>query len=241
MRLSSVLPVLALASALALAGCVKDEPVTEAATDEDAAEPTPPPTPSPAPTTPPPSSPPPSSPPPASSSPPPADEQAPPHPPPTPRVEVFAWNGSITGAGAGASTPAGASVCCVSVAPVNENADQTFDVDVALQGIVVEVVWTDAAFDLDLLVTAPDYDVAPAPPEPYTGHRWEALGGAPGQPEGHTTIAITEAEALALLGTWNMHVSAKGPANAASFALYVSLFYDEAPASDYTAVPSGNP
>lgn len=237
MRLSNVLVVLALASALVLAGCIKGDPVTEAAAEEDTAEPTPPAAGSPTPTTPP-SSPPPSSPPPASPSPPPADGQPPPLPPPPPRVEVFAWNGSITGAGAAASTPAGASVCCVSVAPVNENTDQSFDVATALRGIVVEIVWTDEAFDLDLLVTAPDYDATPAPPQPYTGRRWEALGGAPGQPEGHSTIAITDADALALLGTWKALVSAKGPANAATFTLYVSLFYDEAPASDYSAASS---
>ncbi|HET6405083.1 MAG TPA: hypothetical protein VFH78_10585, partial [Candidatus Thermoplasmatota archaeon] len=158
-----------------------------------------------------------------------------PAPAPAPRVEVLSWAGSITGAGASASTPAGA-LCCAQVAPAGENADVAFAVVEGLKGIVVELVWTHEQFDLDLIVAAADYDpMTPAPPQPYTGHRWVAAGGAPGQPEGRATVLVTEAEALAILGDWTLHVNAKGPAHEVPFTLFVSLFYDQAPAADYTA------
>lgn len=243
MRSPRVLPILALAIALLVAGCIKEEPIAEAATEDTDADPSGPTVVAPTPTTPPPSSPPPASTPPPATSPPPAATQPAPTPAPAPRVEVLAWNGSMTGLGAGAQAPPpGPSFCCAQVAPTAENADVEFTVG-ALKGIVVELVWTDPQFDLDLVVNAADYDVTPAPPEPYTGHRWYAGGGAPGQPEGRAVLVLTDAEALAITGTWTAHVGAKGPANAVAFAIYVSLFHDEAPAADYTAaaVPSGNP
>lgn len=229
------LAILASLTLVLAAGCIKEDPIDAATSEEETPPPVDPTVVAPTPPTP--SSPPPAStPPPASSQPPPpAAEEPPAAAPPAPRVEVEAWNGSLTAVGAGATAPTGTEVCCAQVAPANSNADVEFDVPSGLKGIVVEIVWADAQFDLDLIVTASDYDAVPAPPEPYTGHRWFAGGGAPGQPEGHSTIVITDADALALTGTWSAHASAKGPANAAAFTLFVSLFYDEAPATDYTA------
>ena len=231
---------LALLASLTLilaAGCIKEDPV-DSATIEEA----PPAADEPAPATPTPTSPssaPPASNPPSSSSttqpPPPEESPAPAPAPAPPRVEVEAWNGSLTGVGAAATT-AGPEICCASVAPVNSNADVAFDVPAGLKGIVVELVWSDAQFDLDLLVTASDYAATPAPPEPYTGHRWLAADGAPAQPVGRATIVITDADSLAITGTWGAHASAKGPANEVAFTMLVSLFYDEPPATDYTAV-----
>ena len=239
MRLTKLAPVLALSLALVFAGCIKDDPV-DAATEEGVppAEETAPvdPTPATPATAPPPAS---SQPPASSSPPPPPEPPAPPPPPPAPRITVYAWNGSLTAAGIGAAAPTGHEVCCAQAAPANENADVEFDVESGLKGIVVELVWTDPQFDLDLIVTASDYDVAPTPPDSaYTGHRWYAGEGTPAQPEGHAAIAITDADALAVTGAWMAHASAKGPANAVAFTLLVSLFYDEAPASGYTAASS---
>lgn len=231
-----------LAASLGLAGCVKEGALSDASTEEESVEPAPSPaTPAPVSAPPParPTSPPPSSTPPATT-PTPAAPTEPAPAAPAPRITVLAWNGTLTGAGVSASTPGG-EICCASATPANENADVEFDVPAGLKGIVVELAWTDTQFDLDLLAAAPDYDPTPAPPAPYTGHRWLAAGGAPGQPEGRATIAIVDEAALALTGGWGVHASPKGPANAVAFALYVSLFHDEAPASGYTAVPSGNP
>lgn len=236
-----------LARALALllllasaAGCVKDEPVaTGAIEDEDPAEapaPAPadpaPPAPSPQPAAPPPAPP--------APSPAPAAQQPPQPPPPEPRVVVLAWSGNVTGVGGSvtAAPPPAPAVCCAQVAPAGENVDESFAVE-SPKGIVVELVWSDAQFDLDLVLEAADFDpAAPSPTQPYGGHRWIAGEGAPGQPDGHARIVLAEPEALAIAGDWTWRVNAKGPANAVAFSVYVSLFLDEAPPADHAAAPS---
>ncbi|HUR70318.1 MAG TPA: hypothetical protein VM370_13820 [Candidatus Thermoplasmatota archaeon] len=172
---------------------------------------------------------------PANASAPPAGAAAAPPPanaPPPPRVAVSSWNGSLTALGGGPGTPAAQAVA--------DNAKQTFDVAAGLQGIVVELVWSDEHFDLDLGLSAPDAS-APLPPDPSalpetsSGHTWSAAGGTPGAPDRHATILITDADALGLVGTWTWDVYAKGPVQA-SFVVYLSLFYDSAPPGDYSAV-----
>lgn len=164
----------------------------------------------------------------------------PPPPPVAPRVETLSWAGSITGVGAGAkSSPAGP-VCCFGANAAEENVGGSFDVPTALKGIVVELVWNDSTLDLDLELDAPDHAMPfpPTGPQMHTGHWWYADGGTPGAPDRHATIAITDAEPLALTGAWEWYVIAKGPANEVAFTVYATLFYDQAPPDGFSAVPA---
>ena len=129
-----------------------------------------------------------------------------------------------------------------------DNVGGNFDVPTGLTGIIVELVWMDPQFDLDMRVDATDAADAVPPTangttvETQTGHSWVSAGGEPGQPNHAERIEITDADALALAGSWAWTVSPKGPANAVAFTIYVSMFRDMAPGADYTAVPpSGNP
>lgn len=176
-------------------------------------------------------------------------EVAPPAPPvmpdataELPRVDVLAWEGTLSGVGV--SPPAGP-LCCVWHAVEGEHTDATFDIGPALSGIVIELSWEDTVADLDLQVRASDYveTLPPAPeadPKTHTGHMWSATGGVPGQPDGHVVLTLTDADALALTGTWSWQVGTK-VGQAVPFTVTVSLFRGAAPASDYTASPSSNP
>lgn len=173
-----------------------------------------------------------------------ASPPASPAPPAPPRIDVLAWNGTITGAGA--SPPAGPA-CCVWRNAQSENTDASFDVPAGIKGLVVELAWTDAAIDLDLQVLGGDYvetippDPAAAEPSTHTGHAWSMTEGTPGAPDGHARLVLTDAEAL-VTGTWAWRVGAKGGASAIPFSVHVSLFHDTTPAEDYTAAggePSG--
>lgn len=236
---------LALSALLLLAGCVsKDEPVATAAAEEPPAEdapveaPPPPPTPPsssesrPAPSGPPSSN--------ASSSPPPPPA-APPAPAP-PRVETLTWEGNLSGVGFGSAQSLPAHLCCFGVVPAGENTAGAFDVGGTLQGIVVELVWEDAAFDLDLELNAPDAQTHVPPavkgttPALRSGHWWFADAGTPGAPDGHAALRIVDAAPLALSGTWTWSVLPKGPAHGVAFTVLVTLFYDAPPAEGFTAV-----
>lgn len=156
-----------------------------------------------------------------------------PEPAPAPRVDVLWWNGSTTSAGLGALEAQG-NCCLVATAP--DEGWTRFNVPEGAKGVVVELIWTDARVDLDLRVSAADY--APGDPQSgslTTGHAWSAAGGAPGQPDGHATIVVTDAEALAASGEWGWQVFGKGAAPQAAFQIVSSVFLDEAPADDYQA------
>lgn len=154
--------------------------------------------------------------------------------PPEPRVDVLRWNATTTSAGLGAVEPQ-PGLCCAFVAAPGEGFTE-FAVPEGVKGIVVELTWADTTIDLDLRVHASDY--GPGDPEGgslTTGHAWGNSEGAPGTPDGHVTIAITDEEALALAGTWTWEAVAKGAAQATPFEVAVSLFLDEAPPADYAA------
>lgn len=184
------------------------------------------------------------------SSPPPAGEpkgqatnataSPPPAPPPTTRVDVLEWDATVTAVGASVPDPAGERFCCASVHGADESA-RGFEVGAGLTGIVVELTWTDPAFDLDLILDAPDAKVG-VPPEPNgadttlsTGHWWVARGAGPGQPAHSAKIVVVDPEALALAGTWTWHANPNGAANAVSFHVAVSLFQGLPPPEDYSA------
>lgn len=236
MRLAATL----CATLLLFAGCLsKDDPVEPAATadpGEPASEADPAAAP---PVAPPPADPEPSAGAPASGPDPmPSSVAAPP-----PRIEVVGWN--LTFTGAGASPPAGPA-CCVWRTAQGETS-MAFELPEGAKALVVELAWSDAAIDLDLQLLGADY-AETVPPEPngaetafHAGHMWSATQGAPGSPDSHTVILVTEVEAL-VAGSWGWRVGAEGPAKDLAFSVHASIFLDAAPPEGYSAVtPSGNP
>lgn len=191
-------------------------------------------------------------PPPEAPTPPPSPQASPaPAPAPAPPAPVYLveWRfGNVT-AGAGASTPEG-EVCCVHAAPADPAVVQAATVAGGATAFLVELRWTsprsEASFDLDLVVKAPDYreaepappsaDVPPATPDPtnatlYTGHRFVAtdVGG------GLARILVDDPAVLALAGEWTIEVAPKGPAAAVPFELAMTSVLRLPPAADYSA------
>lgn len=158
-------------------------------------------------------------------------------PEPAPHVEVAIVNGTITGASPTVSGPVG--FCCSWMMVDGENTEGTFSTEGA-DGVVVELTWSDATFDLDLGVFAPDFeDVLPpelneTQPEFTRGHYYMAYDGMTGSPDGHATIVVTDEEALALAGEWRWLVGTKAGHDVA-FTVHVSLFHGGVPADGYTA------
>ena len=78
-------------------------------------------------------------------------------------------------------------LCCPNYAVDGPNADVSFAVPAGLDAILVELVWTDAQLDLDLLAFAPDYGPSEEPPGLPAGHHWLASSGSPGRPSRDTS------------------------------------------------------
>lgn len=234
---------LLLAPALLFAGCILEpEPTTPGATGETIApaaanEPAsdapadsepPPATPTPAPA--------PAAQPTPASAPAAAEEPA---PAPAPRISVTNWSGSSTGAGLGSTQP----VRGLFVGGSNGEGEMgTFSIPADAQGIVLELVWSDAHQDIDLTLIGPDATMTVPPPDPQNpafdaGHVYSVDAGLPGSPDGHAVIVITDEEALALDGEWSWQVTSKGSANL-PFVVYLSVFLDGPPADGYTAAPA---
>lgn len=159
-------------------------------------------------------------------------------PPPPARVVAAFTNGTLTSVGAGSGEPV--SVCCPSARASGENVDGVFTPDVALAGVVVELVWIDGTYDLDLWLYGPDHEQLLVPEANGTsisgsrGHMWYAADGQVGAPDGHVAIVVVEPEALALAGEWGWGVTSK-TAPGVPFLVVVSLFYGEAPPEGYRA------
>lgn len=162
-------------------------------------------------------------------------------PQPAPKVTVQTWEGSATGGGLGSAQPApGLFVGTVQ----GEGTSGTFAISPGTVGLVLELVWTDEAMDLDLALRGPDSGMAP-PSDPTApsfdaGHVYASDGGAPGQPDGHAFIVVTDPEALALEGEWTWEVASKGSVEA-PFTVYLSLFEGAPPAEGYSAAQSEKP
>lgn len=143
-------------------------------------------------------------------------------------------NGSLTSVGFGMAEPV--SVCCPQVA-TGEGTEGTFTPKEGLAGIVVELVWGDPTFDLDLWLYGPDHETVFLPEINGTGisssrgHSWHDHHGQTGAPEGHVALAIAQPEDL-LAGEWSWGLSGK-TGNAVGSTVAVSLFYGEAPAAGY--------
>lgn len=234
---------LALALALVLPGCIVDAPqdppeahpvesasVDDGSKDDSSApranatsEPKPEETPAPEAPTPPPSAPP------------------APVPPPGPTYATQRLFGNVTGVGVtteavgGHAAPPGSEVPPVATTVV-----------AGTTALLVELRWTAAQpFDLDVVLTAPDYATGPsaepnqsAPQESsvalWSGHRWTAAEGAPGQPD-VARILVDDPGALALTGDWTVDIAAKGPAASAAYELAITHVRLAPPADGWSA------
>lgn len=141
------------------------------------------------------------------------------------------YTGSITGVGAGITVD-NMYLCCVSAHQRGEGLTSDFPVGANATLIVLELLWDDANFDLDLLVTAPDYEFYLPPTFDPSGPRFRdssgfsvyAGGGTIGQPDNPVRVEIADPEALALTGQWLWEVRSK-TAHEVAFELNVSVEY----------------
>lgn len=205
---------LTLALTLVLAGCAGQEPATRAS-----APPSPP---IPGPT-------------PASES-----TTAPVGKEPSHRVVTKAWNGSVTAVAVG--TSGAVSICCPTIVSDGENVEGAFTVEPNATALLVELVWADTLFDLDLAIYAPDHEFV-SPPElngtritSSRGHSYYDTKGQIGSPDGHAAILLTQPEDVSLAGEWTWWIPTKS-ANGVAFTIHVTSFYGEPPLAGYTAVP----
>ncbi|HVM45529.1 MAG TPA: hypothetical protein VM582_06300, partial [Candidatus Thermoplasmatota archaeon] len=133
-------------------------------------------------------------------------------------------------------------VCCPTILSQGESIEGAFTPRPGLVAIVAELVWADATFDLDLWITAPDYEQHTVPQvngtsiRGSTGHYYYNNAGQLGSPDGRSVVVVTDEEALPLPGEWGWFITSKS-SNGTPFTIAISEFYGEPPAPDFTAVP----
>ena len=134
-----------------------------------------------------------------------------------------------------------------SIASANYTMD--FEVGVIATAIVVELAWQDQASDLDLQVFSPTFcplgvsiDWPLCFANGYLGDAagtgsWRDEGGLPSQGNTPTRIQLVASEWQAYgCCDWSAVAWAKATAGT-PFDFYATVFYGEAPAEDYTAIP----
>jgi len=138
------------------------------------------------------------------------------------------------------------------ITATSHNITLEFQVDPGATALVAELVWHDAASDLDLAIQGPEFCKVPITQVPQclanaffgdasgTG-MWRSEGGLPGQGDSPVSIRLS-AQDVASAGcreecTWGLQAWAKATPGV-QFDLYASVFYGTQPADGYTAVPA---